>query len=96
MPDVDQLLDVWPEEFEAALEHLQLPSPDLELSLPEYTRVLCSILDIPVYENPIESLHVMFSLYMDFRNNPQFQRMGGGPDTMDFSGAEVMQVVQGK
>jgi intraflagellar transport protein 46 len=96
MPDVDQLLDVWPEEFEAALEHLQLPSPDLELSLPEYTRVLCSILDIPVYDNPIESLHVMFSLYMDFRNNPQFQRMGGGPDTMDSSGAEVMQVVQGK
>jgi len=95
MPDVDQLLDVWPEEFEAALEHLQLPSPDLELSLPEYARVLCSILDIPVYDNPIESLHVMFSLYMDFRNNPQFQRMGGGSES-GYGGADVMQVVQGK
>ena len=73
MPDIDALLDVWPEEFEAMLETLKLPSPDLDLSLSEYTKVLCAILDIPVYENPIESLHQMFSLYMDFRNNPHLQ-----------------------
>ena len=73
MPDIDALLDVWPEEFEAMLETLKLPSPDLDLSLSEYTKVLCAILDIPVYENPIESLHQMFSLYMDFKNNPHLQ-----------------------
>jgi hypothetical protein len=44
----------------------------------------------------------MFSLYMDFRNNPQFQRMGGAGGPSDalldsgYGGAEVMQVVQGK
>ena len=73
MPDIDSLLDVWPEEFELALKTLKLPSPDLDLSLLEYSKTLCSILDIPVYENPVESLHQMFSLYMDFRNNPHLQ-----------------------
>jgi intraflagellar transport protein 46 len=73
MPDIDSLLDVWPEDFEEALKTLKLPSPDLDLSLAEYAKTLCAILDIPVYENPIESLHQMFSLYMDFRNNPHLQ-----------------------
>lgn len=73
MPDIDSLLDVWPEEFEIALKTLKLPSPDLDLSLAEYSKTLCAILDIPTYENPIESLHQMFSLYMDFRNNPHLQ-----------------------
>jgi intraflagellar transport protein 46 len=73
MPDIDSLLDVWPEEFELALQTLKLPSPDLDLSLIEYVKTLCAILDIPVYENPVESLHQMFSLFMDFRNNPHLQ-----------------------
>ena len=73
MPDIDSLLDVWPEEFELALQSLKLPSPDLDLSLIEYVKILCAILDIPVYENPVESLHQMFSLFMDFRNNPHLQ-----------------------
>jgi len=102
MPDIDALLDVWPEEFEAALESLKLPSPDLDLSLGEYTKILCAVLDIPVYENPIESLHQLFSLYMDFRNNPHLQardapmadrdRMNGG----GYGGADVFMVKQGK
>ena len=80
MPDIDQLMDVWPEEFEAMLATAQLPSPDLDMSLAEYSKVLCSILDIPTYENPIESLHLLFSLFIDFRNNPHFQSrlLGGG------------------
>ena len=73
MPDIDSLLDVWPEEFEQALKTLKLPSPDLDLTLLEYSKTLCAILDIPTYENPVESLHQMFSLYMDFRNNPHLQ-----------------------
>jgi intraflagellar transport protein 46 len=73
MPDIDSLMEVWPEEFEALLATSPLPSPDLDLSLGEYAKVLCSLLDIPTYDNPIESLHLMFSLYIDFRNNPHFQ-----------------------
>lgn len=73
MPDIDKLMEAWPEEFEALLASTPLPSPDLDLSLGEYSKILCSILDIPVYDNPIESLHLMFSLYVDFKNNPHFQ-----------------------
>lgn len=73
MPEVDSLLDAWPEAFEIALKTLKLPSPDLDLSLSEYARTLCGILDIPIYDNPIESLHQMFSLFMDFRRNPHLQ-----------------------
>ena len=105
VPDMDALLDMWSPEFERALETLQLPSPDLDLSLTEYSKVLCSILDIPTYENPIEALHLMFTLYMDFRNNPHFQaRMGEGKTTnneadadgyKEMGGADVMEIKQG-
>jgi len=33
-----------------------------DLDLKTYTKMLCGILDIPVHDNPIESLHVLFSL----------------------------------
>ena len=101
MPDMDKLMDVWPEEFEAMLESLQLPSPDLELSLAEYSKVLCTLLDIPTYENPVESLHLMFSLYMEFANNPHFQARLAGEDPAaqergrGYGGADVMEIIQG-
>jgi hypothetical protein len=73
MPDIEKLMDVWPEEFEQLLETVPLPSPDLDLSLPEYAKALCAIVDIPTYDNPVESLHVLCSLFIEFRNNPHFQ-----------------------
>lgn len=75
MPEIDKLMDVWPEEFEQLLQTVALPSPNLDMSLGEYVKVLCTILDIPVYDNPVESLHLMFTLFMEFRNNPHFQAM---------------------
>jgi intraflagellar transport protein 46 len=97
MPDSETLMDVWPEEFEAMLANLALPSPDLDLSLAEYAKILCSMLDIPTYDNPIESLHLMFSLYMDFKNNPHFQQNVAVPiaGNMEFGGADVMEINQG-
>ena len=107
VPDMDALLDMWSPEFEKALETLQLPSPDLDLSLAEYAKVLCSIVDIPTYENPVEALHLLFTLFMDFRNNPHFQaRMAegkGGNNNgeadadgyKEMGGADVMEIKQG-
>ncbi|CAE7483026.1 unnamed protein product, partial [Symbiodinium microadriaticum] len=98
MPDIETLMEIWPESFEAALESMPLPSPDLDLTVAEYAKVLCSILDIPTYDNPIESLHLMFSLFMDFRDNPHFQAMRAG-DKMgngdNFGGADVLEIDQG-
>jgi intraflagellar transport protein 46 len=42
----------------------------LDLSMPDYIKVMCNILDIPVYQNPVESLHIMLTLYLEFKNNP--------------------------
>lgn len=89
MPDIDRLMEVWPEEFEAKLENSMLPSPDLDLSLGEYTKALCTILDIPVFENPIESLHLLFTLFIDCRNNHHFQqRLQGEGKQEEFKDGE--------
>lgn len=49
---------------------MPLPSPDIALSLEDYVRVVCSLLDIPVYDGcMVESLHVLFTLYLEFKNN---------------------------
>ena len=113
MPDIENLMDQWPDDFEAFLDAAQanappgtrggpaaavLPSPDLDLSLADYVKVLCSLLDIPVYDNPIESLHVMFTLYQDFKNNPHFQARlatedpAGARIQNNYGGADVMEL----
>jgi intraflagellar transport protein 46 len=80
MPDVEQLMEVWPPDFEETLSRVGLPSPKLEMSLEEYAKTLCAIMDVPVYENIIESLHVLFTVYMEFKNNAHFQNVGSGVD----------------
>ncbi len=49
-------------------------SPSQELDLKTYAKLVCTLLDIPVYDNPIESLHVLFTLYLEFKNNPIFRQ----------------------
>lgn len=101
MPEIDTLMEMWPTEFEEALKKIPLPSPDLALSLGEYSKILCSILDIPVYENPVESLHLMFSLFMAFKENPHFQAMANENNPAEsksglHGGADVMEIKQGE
>ncbi|RHZ16199.1 hypothetical protein DYB37_011854, partial [Aphanomyces astaci] len=72
MPDIETLMQVWPDEFEELLAKTQLPHADLDVTVDQYTRVICAILDIPVYKNVYESLHVLFTLYLEFRSNQHF------------------------
>jgi intraflagellar transport protein 46 len=79
MPDINNLMDVWHPDFEEALKSLELPSPDLDVDLGTYVRIVCGILDIPVYNLPnnkslSESLHVLFTLYSDFKSNQHFKQ----------------------
>ena len=43
---------------------------------------MCALLDAPVYDgNYVESLHLLFTLYMEFKENVHFNAMandGGG------------------
>jgi len=78
MPDIEQLMQVWPDEFERLLSTTKLPSADLDVDLKTYARIVCGILDIPVYTNIVESLHVLFTLYTEFKSNPHFQQQALG------------------
>ncbi|KAB0802669.1 hypothetical protein PPYR_04855 [Photinus pyralis] len=68
MPDVDDLLQEWPEQFETSLKQYSIPNPKFGGSLSEYINILCAIFDIPIYKNKIESLHVLFSLFIHVKN----------------------------
>jgi intraflagellar transport protein 46 len=77
MPDIDSLMQVWPAEVEELLSDMKAPSEEIDLSLADYSRVACNILDIPVHtginNSVVESLHVMFTLYSAFKENQHFQ-----------------------
>lgn len=74
MPEIETLMQVWPQPFEDLLNSdLQLPPSNIDLDMDQYVRTLCSILDIPTYNTLIDPLHVMFTLYEEFRDNQHFQ-----------------------
>eukprot|EP01060_Flectonema_neradi_P034644 TRINITY_DN614_c0_g2_i1.p1 TRINITY_DN614_c0_g2~~TRINITY_DN614_c0_g2_i1.p1 ORF type:complete len:489 (+),score=155.59 TRINITY_DN614_c0_g2_i1:48-1514(+) len=74
MPDLETLLQVWPADFEDLLsKDLTLPPAEIDLDLIQYVRVVCALLDIPCYSNLVESVHVLLSLYAEFKANPHFQ-----------------------
>lgn len=77
MPEIEALMQVWPEEFEEVLKDAQLPGTDMDMSLTEYVKLICTIMDIPVYNNVVESLHVLFTLFSEFKSNQHFMNMGG-------------------
>lgn len=81
MPDIDQLMEAWNPDIEEALNGLELPGPDLDVELNMYVLIVCSLLGIPVHEltngkSFTESLHVLFTLYSDFKANQHFRPMG--------------------
>lgn len=93
MPDIDTLMDVWHPDIEESISNLELPGPDLEVDIGTYVRIICGILDIPVHNLPnnksmVESLHLLFTLYNNFKTNQHFKQSmdyqrverGGTPD----------------
>lgn len=49
-----------------------------DVDLGSYVQIVCNVLDIPVYDNPIEALHVLFTLLLEFKNNPAFKAAQAG------------------
>jgi len=70
-------MQVWPPEFEDLLKGARMPGPDSDLSLEQLANVYAAILDIPVHDSPVQSLHLMFTLYNEFRNNQHFMAGAG-------------------
>jgi intraflagellar transport protein 46 len=50
MPEIEPLMQVWPEDFEEVLKNVDLPGVDMDMSLHEYARFMCVMLDIPVHK----------------------------------------------
>jgi intraflagellar transport protein 46 len=78
MPDIDNLLQEWPPEMEQALKEIPFPGPEIDMHAADYARLVCSMVDIPCHKlannkSVIESLHVLFTLFSEFRSNPHFQ-----------------------
>ena len=72
MPSVQELVQAWPKDIQDELRNgsLELPGAEVDLSVEEYARMLCSLLGIPVYEGRlIESLHVAFSLFIELHDS---------------------------
>lgn len=86
MPSIEALMQEWPPEVEELLDkvllcfwlcvfqyfQIKLPNASLQVDLKTYVRIICAALDIPVYNNVIESLHVLFTLFSEFRENQHF------------------------
>lgn len=72
MPDVDTLMQEWPAQLEERLQRLRLPPARLRCSLDRYVDVVCALLDVPVYSSRVQSLHLLFSLYLEFRDSAHF------------------------
>jgi intraflagellar transport protein 46 len=77
-PDIEKLMQVWPEKMESTLKEISLPDERINLSVENYSRLICNMIDVPVHPQNsnkclIESLHVLFTLYSEFKQNQHFQ-----------------------
>ncbi|CAF1522076.1 unnamed protein product [Rotaria magnacalcarata] len=81
MPDIDGLMQEWPTQFEELLKETSVPSADIDADLATYTDIACSLLDIPVYESRVQSLHALFTLYLGFKNSEHFKAMMDASET---------------
>ncbi|TPX30477.1 hypothetical protein SmJEL517_g05962 [Synchytrium microbalum] len=86
MPDEEDLMQVWPRSVEKELLQTAIQAlitPDLDLDLADYCKTVLALMDIPVYtsqsknrsKHTIESLHVLFSLYLAFDESQHFRGM---------------------
>eukprot|EP00041_Stephanoeca_diplocostata_P010909 m.174815 g.174815 ORF g.174815 m.174815 type:complete len:366 (+) comp18335_c0_seq2:292-1389(+) len=73
MPDVELLMQEWPEGVEDVLNSITLPGADLDIPIATYASIVCAILDIPVHRSRIEALHVLFSLFVEFKSSQGFR-----------------------
>lgn len=91
MPSMNQTLSVFPERTRDALAAIKTKNgdrletavdPSLDISLEEYIRIICAILDIPVRDGYlIESLHYLFQAYIQVRSKEDAISIGEVSDS---------------
>jgi len=78
MPEFDHLMSEMTPELEQALKEMAFPGSEIDMHPNDYARIILSMLDIPVHKlannkSLIESLHVLFTLFSEFRQNQHFK-----------------------
>ncbi|KAL7491261.1 hypothetical protein ACHAWT_001974 [Skeletonema menzelii] len=68
LPNVQELMKPWPKEVEDSLNsgEVCLPPADIDMSLEEYSKAMCSLFAIPVEETLVGSIHTMMSLFTEY------------------------------
>ncbi|XP_030033999.2 intraflagellar transport protein 46 homolog [Manduca sexta] len=73
MPDIDTLMEEWPESMEETLNEVGFPSASIDCSLSQYVDLVCGLFDIPVagdtLNDRIQAIHLLFSLYSAVKNS---------------------------
>lgn len=64
--------------MEQVMKEVTFPGPEIDMHPSDYARMICAMLDIPSHKlannkSVIESLHVLFTLYSEFKQNQHFQ-----------------------
>ena len=75
MPDFDLLMEEWAPRLQSTLGDIPFPDHDIALPTQDYARLIALMLDIPVHKGDkgiVEALHVVFSLYAEFKENIHF------------------------
>lgn len=73
MPDLDDLMQEWPENIENLLRLHGFPSWKFNGSVSKYIDIVCCMFDIPVHKNKIQSLHLLFCLYAAIKNSQLYR-----------------------
>ena len=80
MADIKNLMEVQPDIEEQAYKKVEYPNEKMNISLENYTKIACNMMDIPIHPSDgkqskslIESLHCLFTLYSGFKDNIHLQ-----------------------
>lgn len=89
MPNIEALMQIWPEKMESTLKDIPFPGEEINMSLENYSSIVCNMLDLPIHKKDsnkaiIEALHVLFTLYSEFKENQHFQREKDNVQSMKF------------
>ncbi len=74
--------------MESILKEITFPGEGLNVTITNYAKLVCNMLDIPIHQlnsnkGVIEALHVLFTLYSEFKDNQHFQK-GKDENVMKF------------
>lgn len=58
--------------MEQTLKEISFPGPDIDMHPADYAKLVCAMVDIPCHKlannkSVIESLHMLFTLFSEFR-----------------------------